>query len=126
MANRVNRRCDRHDDAFSCPDTLISYTARFREYALIIHDGGMSGVGIAFCPWCGRRLPDSLRDRWFDELERLGVDPWEDRIPPEFEDDRWFAASGERVGTADERIGAAGDRVGAPGENHLPQREHRP
>ncbi|MFD7455879.1 MULTISPECIES: DUF6980 family protein [unclassified Streptomyces] len=119
MADRVNRHCDRHDDPSSCPDALISYTPRFREYALIVHDGGTSGVGIAFCPWCGRRLPESLRDRWFDELERLGVDPWEDRVPPEFEEDRWFTAPGEG-------FTAPGEGFGAPGENHLPPREHQP
>ena len=36
----------------------------------------MSDVSITinFCPWCGTQLPESLRDRWFEELELLGKD----------------------------------------------------
>ncbi|WP_399449174.1 DUF6980 family protein [Streptomyces sp. WAC01280] len=54
--------------------------------------GGTSSITIDFCPWCGRRLPESQRDRWFDELERRGIDPWEDEVPAEFQDDGWLAA----------------------------------
>ncbi|MEU6370594.1 hypothetical protein ABZ876_33945 [Streptomyces sp. NPDC046931] len=50
MTDRVNRRRDQHDDPFSCPDALILFTGRFREYALIVHDGGASGIGVDFCP----------------------------------------------------------------------------
>jgi hypothetical protein len=28
---------------------------------LIVHDGGRSVIRIRFCPWCGTRLPDTLR-----------------------------------------------------------------
>jgi hypothetical protein len=93
MAAQAEHRCDRHEDVLTCPDALVLFTARFREYGLIVHDGGGSSVGIAFCPWCGRRLPESLRDRWFDELERRGIDPWTDQIPAEFEDDRWLESA---------------------------------
>ncbi|WP_372482242.1 DUF6980 family protein [Streptomyces glomeratus] len=31
--------CDRHEGPFACPDALIPFTARFREYPLIVHDG---------------------------------------------------------------------------------------
>ncbi|WP_432705930.1 DUF6980 family protein [Actinoallomurus iriomotensis] len=33
-------------------------------------------------------MPASQRDRWFAEMERRGIDPWEDEIPAEFQDDR--------------------------------------
>ncbi|MGV9249028.1 DUF6980 family protein [Streptomyces sp. NPDC003710] len=39
MTDRANWRCDRHEDPFACPDALILFTARFREYPLIVHDG---------------------------------------------------------------------------------------
>ncbi|MFK8844454.1 DUF6980 family protein [Streptomyces sp. Ac-502] len=55
---------------------------------MIIHDGGTSSSTVTFCPWCGRRLPEAQRDRWFEELERRGIDSWEDEIPAEFEDER--------------------------------------
>ncbi|MEW2295640.1 hypothetical protein ABZ719_23525 [Streptomyces sp. NPDC006743] len=91
MNSRANMCCDRHADLFACPDALIEFSARFQEYGLIVHDGGTSSITIDFCPWCGRRLPASQRDRWFDELEARGIDPWQDDVPPEFQDDRWLA-----------------------------------
>ncbi|WP_331745170.1 hypothetical protein [Kitasatospora sp. NBC_01300] len=92
MNSRVNAPCGQHDDPSACPDALVGFSARFQEYGLIIHDGGTSRVRIDFCPWCGRRLPESQRDRWFDELERRGIDPWEDEVPAEFLDGSWIAA----------------------------------
>ena len=35
-----------HDDPYDCPDTLISYIAKFDEFEIIIHDGGTSGYSI--------------------------------------------------------------------------------
>jgi hypothetical protein len=90
MSRHANATCDEHEDPFDCPDAVIRFDPRFQEYGLIIHDGGSSSSIIAFCPWCGQRLPESQRDRWFDELERRGIDPWEDDVPPEFDDDRWI------------------------------------
>ncbi|WSR66506.1 hypothetical protein OG702_05105 [Streptomyces sp. NBC_01198] len=90
MTSQVNWHCDHHDDPFVCPDALVFCSVRFHEYGLIIHDGGASSVRIDFCPWCGKRLPESQRDRWFDELERRGIDPWKDEVPAEFQDGRWF------------------------------------
>ncbi|MEU8104605.1 DUF6980 family protein [Nonomuraea muscovyensis] len=90
MARQVAWRCDGHEDPFECPDALVKFDARFQEYGLIIHDGGTSTIGIGFCPWCGSRLPDSQRDRWFEELEQRGTDPWADEIPAEYNDGRWL------------------------------------
>lgn len=92
MNNRVNVSCDRHDDVTACPDALVGFIAKFQEYGLIVHDGGTSSVRIHFCPWCGQRLPESQRDRWFDELERRGIDPWEDEVPAELQDGSWLAS----------------------------------
>ena len=50
MGQHLNRCCDRHEDPFACPDALVAFDARFQEYGLIVHDGGASVVGIAFCP----------------------------------------------------------------------------
>ncbi|MEV7728768.1 hypothetical protein AB0P15_29110 [Streptomyces sp. NPDC087917] len=92
MNSRVNVRCDRHDGPFACPDALIGFSAKFQEYGLIIHDGGTASITIDFCPWCGRRLPESQRNRWFDELGHRRFDPWEDKVPAAFQDDRRLAA----------------------------------
>lgn len=98
MTSQVNAHCDLHPDPADCPDALIDFTAKFQEYGLFIHDGGTSTVGINFCPWCGTSLPESQRDDWFDELERRGVDPGEDEVPPEFRDANWIALRGQEQG----------------------------
>ncbi|MDR6976400.1 hypothetical protein J2X68_003088 [Streptomyces sp. 3330] len=92
MTREAGRRCRAHPDVFACPDALVRFEPKFREYGLIVHDGGSASREISFCPWCGARLPESLRDRWFDALEARGIDPWEDEVPPEFEDGRWLRA----------------------------------
>jgi len=64
----------------------------FNEYGLIVHDGGSSSITIEFCPWCGTQLPESLRDRWFDELEALGFDnPFEQDIPKKYKTNEWYS-----------------------------------
>ncbi|GKQ35915.1 DUF6980 family protein [Streptomyces sp. A012304] len=99
MTRQLELRCPAHTDAFACPDAVVGFDARFQEYGLIVHDGGMSSVGIVFCPWCGTRLPESRRDGWFDALEARGVDPWEDEIPAEFQDGGWLRHEpGDTVG----------------------------
>jgi len=49
----------------------------------------MSKYTISFCPFCGTKLPASKRDRWFDELEKLGFDEplGEDNLPENFKSD---------------------------------------
>ena len=76
-------------------DIGLSYDSRFREYRIACRRtrGHIIKV-LRFCPWCGRRLPRSLRNRWFQTLEALGIrEPWfEDRrrIPKEFRSDLWW------------------------------------
>ncbi len=91
MTSNVEFKCDTHSDEFSCPDALISYSEKFDEYGLIIHDGGSSGIGIYFCPWCGTKLPESQRSRWFEELEALGFDdPYGQEIPEDYQSAAWY------------------------------------
>ena len=91
MNQRLTLKCEEHNNGFECPDVLINYISKFDEYGLIIHDGGSSFVEISFCPWCGSKLPESKRDLWFDELEKLGFDnPNEQSIPEEFLSSKWF------------------------------------
>lgn len=67
MTDAVQFACAEHPSRFDCPDALIDYNDRFDEYGLIVHDGGSPVVVIQYCPWCGSRLPESKRDRSFDE-----------------------------------------------------------
>jgi hypothetical protein len=91
MTEQLSWWCDHHAAVWDCPDALVWYDPRFAEYGMIIHDGGASYIVLGFCPWCGRRLPPSYREQWFEELERRGIDPHEDDLPSAFEDDTWRA-----------------------------------
>jgi hypothetical protein len=90
MRREAERTCEQHPDRFDCPDCLIQYTPEFREYGLIVHDGGSSAISMRFCPWCGARLPESLRDQWFEELRALGIDPWKQEVPERYRSDTWW------------------------------------
>lgn len=95
MRAQVAFACDAHPDLAGCPDSLIAYSARFDEYGLRVHDGGGSVVSIAYCPWCGERLPSSRREEWFRRLEELGFqDPLSQGIPSEFTTSAWWKAGG--------------------------------
>ena len=51
-------------------DKTVFYSKRFDEY-MIPHKDGISGICIAYCPWCGKKLPASKRERWFDGIATI-------------------------------------------------------
>jgi hypothetical protein len=79
MVDALRFDCAEHSDPFECRDALLIYNDVMDEYGLIIHDGGASYVLIDRCPWCGTRLPQSARDKWFDEVDALDLS---DGMPP--------------------------------------------
>ena len=91
MKEELERTCSHGHTREECPDVVIVYIAKFDEYGLPVRDGGSSKVSIQFCPWCGQRLPESKRDRWFDELEARGIDPLGDSVPSEYQTDAWYS-----------------------------------
>ena len=91
MNENTNKICEKHNDIFECPEQIIIYNEKFDEYGVIIHDGGQSYLCIEYCPWCGIKLPQSKRDLWFDELDKLGYkNPLEEVIPEEFQTSKWY------------------------------------
>lgn len=72
-------------------DAVITYSKKFDEYGIPVNDGGSSTIRIKYCPWCGTALPESKRDRWFDELSIMGIDePDDPRIPDSYRTDSWW------------------------------------
>jgi hypothetical protein len=65
----------------------VQYDSRFDEYWVA---AGSARQCLFYCPWCGDRLPPSRRDQWFDVVEALGLDPWQDEVPEEFRSDAWW------------------------------------
>jgi hypothetical protein len=68
----------------------LIYIPEFREYGIRVLDGGTSFLVVRFCPWCGKSLPKSLRDEWFDKLEKLNLEPNSPKIPKELLSDAWW------------------------------------
>jgi hypothetical protein len=91
MATEIARASDDGGGQAGSVDVLVAYSAVFDEYGIVVHDGGKSYVRIDFCPWCGSRLPESKRDRWFEALEAMGVDPLTDAdaVPSAYRSDEW-------------------------------------
>jgi len=54
-------------------DKIVHYSSKYNEYGIPLVDG-ISYILIEFCPWCGKRLPKSLREEWFSQLEKIGYD----------------------------------------------------
>lgn len=94
MCNFVREDTDDNSEIYQNPDILIVYIPKFDEYGLIIHDGGESSVQINYCPWCGKRLPESKRDIWFEELEKKGIEDFSgESIPEKYKTDEWWRNS---------------------------------
>ncbi|MFN8711431.1 MAG: DUF6980 family protein [Bacteroidota bacterium] len=71
-------------------DTPIYFSRKFNEFGLKILDGGSSYYTINYCPFCAVKLPDSLRDRWFEEMDKLGIVPWKEEVPEKYKTDEWY------------------------------------
>lgn len=92
MERYANFKCKKHTNLFDCPDVVIIYEPKFDEYGIPVKDGGSSYIIINFCPHCGLKLPESKRNKWFDELEKLGFnDPMgREDLPKEYLTDEWY------------------------------------
>lgn len=73
----------------------VQYYPISREYGIPLK--GSSAIQLlSYCPWCGKKLPKSLRDEYFDILEKeYGLDNYDiddhpERIPEEFKSDEWW------------------------------------
>lgn len=85
--------CERMETHLAHADLPLVYSDKFREYGIRYMDDSVSVQSMSFCPWCGAKLPASLRTVWFDELDRLGLEP-EDDIPAEMKTGRWWRNKG--------------------------------
>jgi hypothetical protein len=61
MRRNVENTCDIHPDRGDCPDCLVDFSESSRRYGLMIrNDAGGGMITIAYCPWCGTKLPQPL------------------------------------------------------------------
>jgi hypothetical protein len=72
----------------------LIYIGKYREYGILYVDGGTSFGLIDYCPFCGVRLPQGLREEWFETLDSLGVEPDDSSVPTEMTDETWWRVRG--------------------------------
>lgn len=90
--NQFQHCCEKMGLALVESEGSLVFSTKFREYGILIMDGGSAVIAISHCPWCSSPLPRSLRDDWFDALEAKGIDPFGDEVPDEFLDGRWYGS----------------------------------
>lgn len=93
----IKHCCYSMDTSIDDERVPITYIKIFREYAIsIFYDHAT--IRINYCPWCTKKLPSSLKDRYFltlhskhniqTSMENLEKD-FSD-LPHEFKSDRWW------------------------------------
>ena len=68
----------------------IRYIPCFREYGIKTEQSEDMILLMSYCPWCGQKLPHSLRDECAEELGKIGFDLFDDNIPERFKTDQWW------------------------------------
>ena len=96
--------CDLIDLFLEDPRIPIYYDSTYREYYIPLLKKNRNIITAAqcidYCPWCGTKLPKSVREEWFDILEKeYGIDhprydEQEKLIPEEFKTDEWWKKRG--------------------------------
>jgi hypothetical protein len=82
--------CEGMARALADPDIPLAYDDKFCEYGILVQDGGSSIIVIEFCPFCAAKLPDSLRDEWFDRLDQLGLERDSPELPLDMRSGAWW------------------------------------
>ncbi|SLA68351.1 DUF6980 family protein [Mycobacteroides abscessus] len=82
--------CEGINNAVRMKEVPVNFLSKFREWGIAILDGGSASLTIAYCPFCGSKLPNSLRDVWFDRLQTMGLEPGDPAIPEAMRSDRWW------------------------------------
>ena len=80
----------------------FDYYPVFREYFIDYKEECGGGIQlINYCSWCGKMLPSSLREEFFNTLEKeykietsIGGYKGREDIPQEFKSDEWWKKRG--------------------------------
>ena len=93
--------CKLMTDMIDDPRFPVEYGPLFREYGISELEDGDPGIvqqRMFHCPWCGGKLPESLRSEWFERIRAMGLDDIDifseiaddPRIPEEMKSDAWW------------------------------------
>ncbi len=94
LDKKLNLSCINHQN--NCPDSPFHYSPKTREWSIKLGEfwkyDSWECLGMQFCPFCGYKFPESLRNKYFEELEVLGIDHWmePEKVPEEYKSDKWW------------------------------------
>lgn len=74
----------------------LIYSPKVREYGFPLYYSSSIWT-LNYCPWCGTKLPESLREIYFETLEKeLGIDNDDNdlELPEEMRTDAWWKKRG--------------------------------
>lgn len=76
----------------------LAYSPKWREYGVIIPNSSTIML-MDYCMFCGKKLPLSLRNKWFDVLEEeyrldVSISNYKKKVPAEFLTDEWWKKRG--------------------------------
>ncbi|MEQ9458534.1 MAG: hypothetical protein RIM33_14535 [Alphaproteobacteria bacterium] len=93
--------CETMAGAMSHVCTMITYIPWTREYGIrklawhrYVDYQPIRMVKIDYCPWCGTKLPSSLKQAWYDQLSLMRIDPNHNFVPPYMLSDKWWRILG--------------------------------
>lgn len=91
--------CKELETFLNNPNDPIEYSPIFREYFIRLNNSS-NIITFVYCPWCGKHLPVSLREIYFDILKEehniytnLGEYKERSDIPAEFRSDEWWKSN---------------------------------
>lgn len=71
----------------------VRYVAYRRSFVILSHDGEY-GQEISYCPWTGKKLPDSLADKFGELLESKGLSAFEPETwPDSWRSEEWWISA---------------------------------
>lgn len=98
----IEHCCKMMNDFLKDIRVQIEYIPKYREYYIpLSYRKKITAIQcLLYCPWCGIKLPESLRDQYFDILEKeYGIEndtyaEEEGILPEEFKTDKWWKKRG--------------------------------
>lgn len=102
----MNYCCKAIESLVEDKETPFEYDQKFREYSIVDKPEAFRAKSelaikyqIDYCPRCGTKFPESLRDAWFDIIEReFGISEMPDKkiklLPKEFLTEGWWKKRG--------------------------------
>ena len=94
MEQKIDPKCDIHENPWDCEDAMVVYEPEFDSYAFMSRFDAGFMISMHFCPWCGDKKRD-LSDQYYELLDEMGVKEYEAKyIPKEFQSDAWWKERG--------------------------------